>query len=173
MPSPPIPRVDAFPDEEYEEVFWERLEVAAGEGEDGCWEWHGANNGHYGVTYIPRHFRDTGQEYTHRIAYWIANGEIPSGMSVLHRCDNPICCNPRHLFLGTQADNITDCRRKGRFKPPPESTWGPKPKLTDAIVREIRGLGAAPSHAELARRYGVSPSTIWRVRSGRGWRWVR
>ena len=72
-----------------------------------CWEWRGLRDKHgYG--------RKGPYKTTHRLAWEWANGPVPAGMCVLHRCDNPPCCNPDHLFLGTQADNLADMVAKGR-----------------------------------------------------------
>jgi HNH endonuclease len=78
----------------------------------GCWLWDGAvtNDGYGQVRINNRNFR------VHRLAWEQANGLIPEGLSVLHKCDVPSCCNPDHLFLGTQLDNVTDMRTKRRFK---------------------------------------------------------
>ena len=76
-----------------------------------CWEWQGSTTGNnnYGNMRIP----NKGMAYVHRLSYVMNNGLIPDGMRVLHRCDNPICCNPEHLFLGTQLENIKDRDMKG------------------------------------------------------------
>ena len=79
---------------------------------NGCWEWQGSvtgNNG-YGNMRIP----NKGLAYVHRLSYVMHNGIIPNGMKVLHKCDNSLCCNPAHLILGTQLDNIKDRDMKGR-----------------------------------------------------------
>ena len=83
---------------------------------DGCWLWTGSvNNDGYGQI---RH--DGRTQRVHRLAWEEVNGPIPAGMAVCHSCDVPACCNPAHLFLGTQLDNVTDMRTKGRFK---GSSW--------------------------------------------------
>jgi hypothetical protein len=92
--------------------FWGRVDRREGE----CWFWLGAKqvNG-YGLCAVGR--RDDGRqinEQTHRIAYRLTHGTIPDGMYVLHSCDQPPCCNPEHLMLGTQLDNIHDAIHKGR-----------------------------------------------------------
>lgn len=92
------------------------------ETENGCHEWQGAvrkgKAPQFGYGHM--HTRRDGYnrvEYVHRIAYMEFIGEIPENMLVMHTCDNPICCNPDHLVLGTQQDNMRDCRDKGRLKP--------------------------------------------------------
>lgn len=77
---------------------------------DECWEWNG-NRSPYGYG---RKRIKTVLYQTHRLAWAWVNGPIPAGLCVLHRCDNPPCCNPRHLFLGTQVDNNNDTISKGR-----------------------------------------------------------
>jgi hypothetical protein len=73
-----------------------------------CWVWQGYRNEHgYGRLWAPK-------RYVHRAAYEAFVGPIPAGLNVLHRCDNPPCCNPAHLFLGTRADNARDMLAKGR-----------------------------------------------------------
>lgn len=78
----------------------------------GCWLWEGAvNSDGYGEIR-----RDRKNFKVHRLAWEEANGPIPRGLNVCHTCDVPACCNPGHMFLGTQLDNVTDMRVKGRFK---------------------------------------------------------
>lgn len=91
-----------------------RFHVDASAGPDACWPWTaGKANGGYGA------IRYNGSIYrAHRIAWTIANGAIPQGMLVLHKCDNPPCCNPAHLFIGTHKDNSQDMARKGRTRGP-------------------------------------------------------
>src|SRR5262245_50376469 len=95
-----------------EDRFWAKVNKT-----DGCWLWTAqVNNKGYGrFYYYPKtetHRRSWGI-YAHRLSWMLANGEIPEGMNVLHRCDTPACVNPEHLFLGTQADNMHDCKIKG------------------------------------------------------------
>lgn len=79
----------------------------------GCWEWQGSRKPpprHYGMTSYH------GKPWmTHRLTYFLTKGEIPKGMLVMHSCDNPPCCNPDHLSLGTHLHNMSDCRAKGRY----------------------------------------------------------
>lgn len=89
------------------ERFWARVDVVVGS----CWVWTGAVGDHgYG------RITEKGKRYrAHRMAWLINCGEIPEGLSVLHKCDNPSCVNPDHLFLGTQKVNIADGIQKGRI----------------------------------------------------------
>lgn len=85
----------------------------------GCWEFGGARlSSGYGKIALTR----SKPVFTHRIAYQEMIGPIPEGMRVLHKCDNPPCCNPAHLFLGSDKDNWLDARAKGRNYPTPQQT---------------------------------------------------
>lgn len=126
-----------------------------------CWIWTSWRNGReYGQ------FWDGCQRvYAHRWAYENWNGPIPVGMQVCHRCDVPSCVNPAHLFVGSQMDNVRDCIRKGRSKPPPIAMPGHGAKVTPAIATEIRRRyeRGGVTQARLAVEFGVSQPTINRV----------
>ncbi len=97
----------------YEEHFWRLVDKSAGE--DACWPWTAAKMRGYGQFWL----KDR-RVIAHRYAYEAANGSIPESdveILVMHLCDNPPCCNPRHLRLGTDADNIADMWNKGRSGP--------------------------------------------------------
>jgi hypothetical protein len=92
-----------------EERFWEKVRKA---GPEECWEWSGVKLPRgYGIFTI-----GYTKIYSHRYAWSLGNGEIPDGMYVCHKCDNPSCCNPAHLFVGTASDNNADMDRKGRAR---------------------------------------------------------
>ncbi len=79
-------------------------------GPDECWPYtRGKDSRGYGRIMV-----DGKSVKAHRVAWELANGPIPSGMCICHHCDNPPCCNPAHLFVGTPADNVRDCKNKGR-----------------------------------------------------------
>lgn len=92
--------------------FWSKVQKADG---DRCWIWVGGktSNDTFGYGHISVRSR---LQVASRVSYELSVGPIPEGQRVLHRCDNPPCVRPDHLFLGTQADNIRDCRRKGRMR---------------------------------------------------------
>lgn len=123
-------------------------------GDHECWPWKGSvTRGGYGQMWLTGH----GPTSAHRLAWLFANGPIPSGQSVLHRCDNPPCCNPVHLFLGTHADNMRDAVKKRRF-----SVARPnRQKLSSETLAAIDAL-LANGHAQIAiaRRFGVSKGWI-------------
>lgn len=132
-------------------------------GPNGCQIWTGALAGKgYGI-FLPNGRRGK-RYYAHRYSWEAVNGQIPEGMVICHRCDNPRCVNADHLFVGTQADNMRDMVEKGR------STSGeanPRAKLTKADVVAIRA--SDKSSREVAPLYGVSPGHIRSIRSGKKW----
>jgi hypothetical protein len=144
--------------------FWRKVRKA---GKFECWEWQGSRQriGGYGRVWDYRLREKTG---AHRIAWELANGPVPYGLFVLHHCDNGACCNPRHLFLGTQLANSMDKHQKGRANMPKgEEHWKAKLKASDVIcIREKLAAGAGIRAT--AREYGVRHSLIQYIRDG-GW----
>jgi len=110
------------------------------------------------------------REYAHRIAYLLEFGAIPNDKCVLHKCDNPTCCNPKHLFLGTRSDNMKDMYSKGRENPPSGESHC-RAKLTYAEVAEIRFLRTTGiSQNALSARFGVSRRNVRRILDGEIWK---
>lgn len=132
-----------------------------------CWNWNGSVNvWGYGRTQTQL----TAERAAHRISWVLHNGAIPDGANVLHSCDNPRCCNPSHLRIGTQADNVRDMVNRGRLRVVRGSESGTS-KLTEESVSEIR-KSSTVSISDLARRYGVSRRAIRFVITRKTWRHV-
>ena len=129
----------------------------------GCWSWGGSvNAAGYGVVRVGG--RGSPSYLAHRLSWALHCSEIPDGLHVLHRCDNPACSNPDHLFLGTNRDNIADRIAKGR---PGSQAWRgagerhPNARLSNADVAAIRGSRSSGARCvDLARQYGVSARHI-------------
>lgn len=98
----------------------------------------------------------------HRISYYFYYGVDPKELKVCHSCDNPSCVNPNHLFLGTQADNVLDCAKKGRIVGPGIGELNRESKLKEQEVLEIRNLYSkgGESHRTLGRKFNVSRGLI-------------
>ena len=138
--------------------------------ETNCWNWIAATSakGYGQIRLLSRAY------YTHRISYELEHGDIPEGMCVCHRCDNPACVNPEHLFLGTNADNMADKIAKGRESPVPgiRGIDHYRAKLSEDDVIAIRSAPKSVSHRELASKYGNSIANISWIRNGKGWKHV-
>lgn len=145
-----------------ERRFRQSLDVSGGGG--ACWPWTGARTlkGYGEIRVKGVHVR------AHRLAWTLLRGRIPDGLSVLHRCDNPPCANPAHLFLGTPLDNTTDMKAKGRGHCGVRTGGA---KLNDETVKAIN---ADPRlyHA-IAKEYGVSKTAVLNIKNGRYWRHVQ
>lgn len=149
--------------------FWGRVDKSGGA--DACWPWKGAVTSKHGYGNALWEGRYVS---AHRIAWSLAIGPIPPAMCVLHKCDNRVCCNPAHYFLGTKKDNSADARAKGRY------AYGERclrNKLTEKDVLAIRakyrrrpgGRCFISNARELAPEYGVLPQTIINAAEGRTW----
>jgi hypothetical protein len=136
--------------------FWDKAKKS-----EGCWEWTGCKQRTgYG------RFRLAGwTQMAHRVAWELVHGLIPKGMQVLHRCDNPGCVNPNHLFLGTQTDNIYDMTAKGRHY---RGERHKSAKLTESDVISIR-MFDIPTRA-LSNLYGVNRASIRAIKRGEKWK---
>ncbi len=128
-----------------------------------CWAWHGPKT-HLGYG----HFTFAGKlRYAHIVSWFLATGEWPGNLDTLHRCDNPECANPGHLFLGSHADNMADRNQKKRHA---HGERNGSAKLTESDVKEIRAARTAgATQMCLAAQYGVSRSNIRRIIDRKGW----
>lgn len=135
--------------------FWTRI---AGGQDVECWEWQGRKN--------QKGYGRFGRDMAHRVAYELTKGPIPEGLIIRHRCDNPACCNPKHLLVGTHSDNSQDALERGRFAIGHRHGHA---KLNEDAIRYIRRNPEKLTGAQLAEKFSVSPSTISYARSGRTW----
>lgn len=138
--------------------FWNKVERHG----TGCWEWtanrHRRGYGRFHACVNPD--GSNRQVLSHRFSWELTNGPIPDGMCVLHRCDNPPCVNPDHLFLGTQGDNITDMVSKQRNRS----------KLSIDQIPTIRSyLSQGCTSLDIALLLGCHPTTISRIATGKSW----
>jgi hypothetical protein len=139
-----------------------------------CWEWTRARVRGYGQFGVRRAGKQK-MVRAHRFSWELYNGPIPEDLCVLHRCDNPPCCNPEHLFLGTMLDNMRDMALKGRqnYVGQPKGEQHNKAKLTEKAVLDIRFRWKGGRTTEmLAKEYGVSGSTVRRIGRGVLWRHI-
>jgi hypothetical protein len=129
-------------------------------GDDECWPWTSSlNKAGYG-----RFYYGGTMTVGHRVAYILTHGDIDPDLCVCHRCDNPPCCNPAHLFLGTRAENTADMIAKGR-SPDHRGEANPRTRLSNAAVVRIRELYASGgiSQQKLATMFMTSESNIWYI----------
>jgi hypothetical protein len=160
--------------------FWEKVDIR---GEDECWDWTaGKNKKGYGE--FSSNLRDGKHTHAHQIAWILCNKkEIPDRLCICHSCDNTACCNPKHLFLGTNQENTQDKMSKGRWssrflygKEHPQHGENSKiHKLTENDVKTIREMWASGKHTlrGLASQFGVSHGVINNINHGRKWAWLR
>ena len=93
-------------------LFWSKVDQSAGP--EACWPWQ-ARTLNRSYHKYGRFAKSGPMAYAHRVAWTFGRGPIPDGMHVLHKCDVPQCCNPKHLWLGTRDDNMADAAKKGRM----------------------------------------------------------
>ncbi len=151
-------------------LFWSRVNIG---GEDDCWEWKVFTQSKKKMRY-PTFRQNNKNMNSHRFSWIIHNGPIPEGMLVLHRCDNPPCVNPNHLFLGTHLDNARDKIEKGRGGDTANTgnrTNRRNCKFTEKEVKEIRDLYSTGEflYKELAVMFGAGYSTIGHIITRKTW----
>lgn len=147
------------------ERFWRFVDRDSVEG---CWPWTGGLRKGYG-----RFWADQKSVLAHRYIYAREHGPLQPGEQVLHRCDNPVCVRPSHLFVGSQQVNIRDCHAKGRnafnARPIPGEANG-NAKLTEGQVRAIREqIREGVSQRRIAALYRVSKYAVYSIAKGLTW----
>lgn len=167
-------------------LFWARVR----KGPD-CWLWQGRLDGSTAYGSVPTGRRGSGMR-AHRFSYILHFGPVPEGMEVCHRCDNPPCVRPDHLYAATHKQNVADMKAKGRFvggpnqpargrrhgtRTHPESIkrgeQHPNARLTEAAVHDIRTRHAAgESASSIGRAFGMSHTNVLHIIRGRSWRHV-
>jgi hypothetical protein len=178
-----------FERESIEERFWSKVNKL---GEDECWEWIGALSGGYGA------FKYNKGSIAHRYSYMLHNNlqEIPKDMCICHKCDDPSCVNPKHLFIGTPKDNVRDMIEKGRMingmkgKRHKKETLdvlsklskGRKAgikhhnvKLTEEQVKDIRSLYSTGKYIQqsMADFFGINNSAISKIINRKSWHHIK
>lgn len=151
---------------EFDEMrFWEKVKKRA---DDECWGWAASltpsGYGQFGVRINGKHRPIPAS----RVSYFLSHGPIPVGMFVCHSCDNPICVNPSHLFLGSPGDNSRDAAKKKRLRP----FWSrgethPKSRTSNETVLAI--LRAPGKQEDIAKQFGVSQHVVTNIKTGRTW----
>lgn len=133
-------------------TFWEKVNKTKN-----CWEWIGAKTD-FGYGMIKRKGRKV---VMHRFSWELHKGKIPKGLFVLHKCDNPPCVNPDHLFLGTQKDNMQDMFKKGRANHK-SGEKAPHSKLKDVQINKIRELWKTGKYVqrEIAKVFSIDQSLV-------------
>lgn len=163
-----MPRVYTTAQRPLDERFWEKVNkmgpISAHRPELGrCWNWKaGTDRKGYGRIALGRAV-ESGARYAHHVSFFMAIGKWPEPCC-LHRCDNPACVRPSHLFEGTHADNVADKCSKERQ---PRGEAHGLSRLKERDVRMIRA--SARTHTEMARKLGVCRQTIANIRNGRTW----
>jgi len=148
------------------EEFWNWVDISE---PDNCWQWKEARKGEYG-----KYRLDGRRMGAHRVAWELTNGPVPAGMEVCHRCDNPCCVNPAHLFVGTHQDNMMDAYIKGRIAPPPAfiklGVENHSAKLTETDVKNIRArYSSGETQTSIAQDFPVSNQQISEIVRRKCW----
>ena len=132
----------------------------------GCWGWgNSSNNKGYGTVNVKKNDGRWVPFLAHRLSWIIHNGPIPDGLEVCHHCDNPVCTNPEHLFLGTHKENFSDQSKKGR-----SPLTGAKINYEIACQIREEYTGRRGEQRVLAAKYGITQPQISVILSGRQWK---
>jgi len=135
-----------------------------------CWEWVGRKNPKgYGFCYA--RWGSHREQLAHRASWIIHYGNIPAGKHILHKCDNPGCVRPEHLYAGTNAENVRDKMIRGRTGK--EKRAGERHHATKFTADDVRSIrSSTATHTALAKQYGVTIQCISQIRKGKNWRYL-
>lgn len=158
-----------------EDRFWKHVIKS-----NSCWVWkNGKTTAGYGMFMLSK---KEGGVYAHRFSYELFNGPIKKGHYICHRCDVPSCVNPKHLFSGTQKDNMRDALKKGRYSfgkihaskcIPPKGEKNGQAKLTENIVREIRKYHSNMiTYREIAKKFSICQTTAFNIVKRKSWKHI-
>ena len=150
-------------------TFWGRVWPLTEKNINGCIVFNGCRN-HDGYGRINK---DGKLVFIHREVWVESNGDIPEGMCICHKCDNPSCLNIEHLFIGTHDDNMADKREKGRCAKLKGSSNGASKLNEDQVIDIKRRLKDGQSKASIGRLYGVTDSNIRLIAQGKKWKHVK
>lgn len=161
-------------------IFWARVAKSGKSG--GCWEWLGAGRHEFGYGRLGKP-----RQYAHRYSYELHHGPTPAGMFVLHKCDNPPCVNPAHLYAGTQKRNCLDAVERGRanrvrgadhprVKHPELNPLGEDCALSKLKTRTVLAIRRAKArgtlHKTICRRFGTSMGNVSAIVNRVTWRHI-
>ena len=153
-----------------EKRFWAKVRKT-----EGCWLWVGCRD-HHGYGQIARGGKYGGHMKAHRASYELSVGPVPDGMHVLHRCDNPSCVRPDHLFLGDHSANMRDMWNKGRGRCDgggrPGSANGNHRLTEEQVASIIRRHRAGDSSRKLGAEFGVSKTLVLMIARGDVWKHI-
>lgn len=145
--------------------LFRKVDLFHGITDEDCWNWtgwkHRSGHGYVGSGTSGRNVQ------CHRVSWKLFKGVIPKGLCVLHKCDNPACVNPSHLFLGTQQDNMRDMNTKDRHAKGERCNLD---GLTESDAKKALRLKGKVSHTELGKRFGVNRATISYLLEGKTWK---
>lgn len=152
--------------------FWEKVDI---KGQNDCWNWKKSKklNGYGQLLWNYKNV------YSHRTAWILSNGDIPQGLFVCHKCDNPACCNPNHLWLGTPITNVLDMMNKGRYYLNSNRAWAHgsthySSKFTNETIVKIRKMyeDKPNQYKWLADLFNVSSNCIYAIVTRKTWKHV-